>query len=34
MVYPNVMMDDYLPGIMAVIEGEVEVKEAILLVES
>ena len=35
MVYANVMMmDEYLPGIMAVIEGEVEVKEAILLVES
>ncbi|WP_235006892.1 YbjN domain-containing protein [Calothrix rhizosoleniae] len=34
MVYANVMMmDEYLPGIMAVIEGEVEVKEAILLVE-
>ncbi|MEM7579862.1 MAG: YbjN domain-containing protein [Cyanobacteria bacterium P01_A01_bin.80] len=35
MVYANVMMmDEYLPGIMAVIEQEVEVKEAILLVES
>ncbi|BAY81539.1 hypothetical protein NIES267_10160 [Calothrix parasitica NIES-267] len=35
MVYANVMMmDEYLPGIMAVIEGEVEVKEAISLVES
>ncbi len=34
MVYANVMMmDEYLPGIMAVIEGEVEVKEAILQVE-
>lgn len=34
MVYANVMMmDEYLPGIMAVIEGEVEVKEAISLVE-
>ena len=35
MVYANVMMmDEYLPGIMAVIEQEVEVKEAISLVES
>ncbi|MEO1373924.1 MAG: YbjN domain-containing protein [Cyanobacteria bacterium J06635_10] len=35
MVYANVMMmDEYLPGIMGVIEGEVEVKEAISLVES
>ena len=35
MVYANVMMmDEYLPGIMAVIEGEVGVKEAISLVES
>jgi len=34
MVYANVMMmDEYLPGIMAVIEGEVEVKEAILRIE-
>ncbi|NEP27345.1 YbjN domain-containing protein [Moorena sp. SIO3I6] len=35
MVYANVMMmDEYLPGIMAVIEGEVEVKEAILQIEN
>ncbi len=34
MVYANVMMmDEYLPGIMAVIEAEVEVKEAILQIE-
>ena len=34
MVYANVMMmDEYLPGIMAVIEGKAEVKEAISLVE-
>jgi hypothetical protein len=34
MVYANVMMmDEYLPGIMAVIEAEVEVKEAILRIE-
>lgn len=34
MVYANVMMmDEYLPGIMAVIEQEVEVKEAISRVE-
>ena len=34
-VYGNViMMDEYLPGIMAVIEGKVEVKEAILQIES
>ena len=34
-VYANVMMmDEYLPGIMAVIGGEVEVKEAILQIES
>lgn len=34
MVYANVMMmDEYLPGIMAVIESEVEVKEAILQIE-
>ncbi|OLT59690.1 YbjN domain-containing protein [Moorena bouillonii] len=33
-VYANVMtMDEYLPGIMAVIESEVEVKEAILRIE-
>ncbi len=35
MVYANVMMmDEYLPGIMTVIEGEVEVKEAISLIEA
>ncbi len=35
MVYANVMMmDEYLSGIMAVIEGEVEVKEAISLIEA
>lgn len=35
MVYANVMMmDEYLPGIMAVIEQEVEVKEAISRVEA
>lgn len=28
------MMDEYLPGIMTVIEGEVEVKEAISLIEA
>ncbi|NES83456.1 MAG: YbjN domain-containing protein [Moorea sp. SIO2B7] len=34
MVYANVMMmDEYLPGIMAVIESEMEVKEAILQIE-
>lgn len=34
MVYANVMMmDEYLPGIMAMIEGDMEVKEAVLLVE-
>ena len=33
-VYANVMMmDEYLPGIMAVIEGKVEVKEAISQIE-
>jgi hypothetical protein len=35
LVYANVtMMDEYLPGIMSVIYGEVEPKDAIAQIES
>jgi hypothetical protein len=35
LVYTNVtMMDEYLPGILSVIEGDVEPKDAIAQIES
>jgi hypothetical protein len=35
LVYANVtMMDEYFPGIMSVVYGEVEVQEAIAQIES